>query len=218
MNNKIVTLLAVVATLIAIAAPAFAQQPDVPRPADPGQVIVPQVERREVRVPKFPSNDFSVGAFVGTYATQNFGTSAVAGLRVAYHISEDVFVEGTLAQTKVSDEDFTLVLPGGVIPENAKTLRYYSLSAGYNILPGEVFVGRNRALASQLFLVGGVGSTSFADQKRQTFNFGFGAKVFLTDRAVVRLDLRDHVFSLDLLGKRRSTQNLELGAGFDYHF
>ena len=217
MNNRILIVAALAASFAGFAATALAQQTPQ-RPADPGQVIVPQVDRRDVRVPRFPSNDFSVGVFAGTYATQNFGSSAVAGLRVAYHVSEDVFVEGAYAQTKVSDDDFTLVLPGGVIPDDAKTLRYYNLSAGYNLLPGEVFIGRNRALPSQIFLIGGVGSTSFADQKRQTFNFGFGAKLYLTDRAVVRLDMRDHVFSLDILGKRRSTQNLELGAGFNYHF
>ena len=30
--------------------------------------------------------------------------------------------------------------------------------------------------------------------------------------------MRDHIFSLDLLGKRQSTQNLELTAGFAFYF
>jgi hypothetical protein len=32
------------------------------------------------------------------------------------------------------------------------------------------------------------------------------------------VDLRDHVFSLDLLGKRQRTQNLEATLGFGWHF
>ena len=51
---------------------AFAQQS--PRP-DSNQVIVPEVERREVKLPKFPSKDIAVGLFAGTYATQNFGST-----------------------------------------------------------------------------------------------------------------------------------------------
>ena len=98
------------------------------------------------------------------------------------------------------------------------TLKYYNLSAGWNVLPGEVFIGRNTAKASQFFVIGGVGSTDFVDQKRQTVNLGFGMKLYFSDRLSARVDLRDHIFSLDLLGRRENTQNLELTAGFTYNF
>ena len=81
-------------------------------------------------MPHFPSNDFEIGAFVGSYATQNFGTSVVAGARVGYHITEDFFVEGVYAATKVSDESFRQILPGGVFPTEKVTLSYYNLSVG----------------------------------------------------------------------------------------
>ena len=51
-----------------------------------------------------------------------------------------------------------------------------------------------------------------------TYNFGFGFKVFLTDYASLQLDLRDHIFTLDLLGKSNSTQNLELTTGLSFYF
>jgi outer membrane beta-barrel protein len=188
------------------------------QPASSDQVVVPQVDRRDVKLPRFPSNDFEIGAFVGTYATQNFGTSAVAGLRAGYHITEDFFVEGVLAQTKVSDQLFRQVLPGGIFPEKKEKLTYYNLSAGYNVLPGEVFIGGTRAKPSQFYLIGGVGSTKFDQQRRPTFNVGFGLRVFLTDRAALQVDMRDHTFSLDLLGQRQSTQNLELTGGLAVFF
>ena len=76
--------------------------------------------------------------FVGTYATQNFGSSVVGGLRLGYHITEDFFVEGVYAQTKVSDSSFRQGLPGGVFPDEKEKLSYYNLSVGYNVLPGGV--------------------------------------------------------------------------------
>jgi len=182
------------------------------------QVVDPKVDRREVKLPKFPSKDFEIGAFVGTYATQNFGASLVAGLKLGYHITEDFFVEAAFGATKVSDESFRQILPGGVFVNETEKLSYYNLSVGYNILPGEVFIGRNTAKASQFYLIGGVGSTKFIDQNRQTFNVGFGSRFYLTDKMAVQVDMRDHIFSLDLLGKRQSTQNLELSAGFTYFF
>jgi outer membrane beta-barrel protein len=182
------------------------------------QVIDPKVDRRDVRVPKFPSKDFEIGAFVGTYSTQNFGASAVYGLKAGYHITEDIFVEGAFGSTKVSDESFRQILPGGVFVNETEKLSYYNLSAGYNILPGEIFIGRNIAKASQFYVIGGIGSTKFIDQKRQTVNFGFGMRVYFTDKIAAQVDMRDHIFSLDLLGKRQNTQNLELSAGFSYFF
>ncbi len=195
-----------------------ADPPPVAEKAANQQVIVPEVDRRDIRKPRFPSNDFEVGVFGGTYATQNFGSSAVGGLRVGYHITEDVFVEAVYAQTKVSDEAFRQVLPGGVFAQTKERLSYYNVSAGYNLLPGEVFFGSTRAKASAIYLIGGIGSTKFNTQRRQTINFGLGARLFLTDKAALQIDMRDHVFSLDILGKRQNTQNLEMTGGFTYFF
>lgn len=182
------------------------------------QVVVPQVQRRDIQLPRIPSKDFSLGAFTGTYATKNFGASLVAGLRAGYHITEDVFVEGVYGQTRVSDESFRQVLPGGVFPQQKETLKYYNLSVGYNVLPGEVFVGAKRALASSVYVIGGVGATKFFDQSHQTFNLGLGVRVFLKDRFALQVDMRDHIYALDLLGKRQNTQNLELTTGLTFFY
>ena len=203
-----------VLTLLASAS-ALAQQSTRP---DANQVVVPEVERREIKLPKFPSKDFAVGLYAGTYATQNFGAAAVAGLRLGYHVTEDWFVEATVGQSKVSDEAFRQVLPGGIFVNRTETLQYYSASAGYNLLPGEVFPTAKRAKATAIYLVAGIGSTKFNDQRSQTISFGLGGRLLLTERAALQFDMRDHVFSLDLLGRRQSTHNLELTGGFTYYF
>ena len=213
--------LAALAVLAGTLAPAWAQTAPPPAAAaGPAteQVIVPQVERREVNRPRFASNDFAVGLYAGTYATQNFGASAVGGLRLSYHITEDFFVDGTYGRTKVSDESFRQILPGGIFVNRSEPLTYYAISAGYNLLPGEAFFGRNTAKATQGYILGGVGSTDFAGQTRQTFHVGFGLRLILGDHFAVQTDVRDHVFSLDLLGKRQSTQNLEVTAGLTVFF
>jgi outer membrane beta-barrel protein len=204
------------ATALAAASGAvLAADPPAP-PQD--QVVVPQVDRRDLEVPKFPSNDFEMGLYSGTYATQNFGSSWVYGVKLGYHITEDFFVEGVYGQTKVSDELFRQILPGGVFPDTREKLSYYNLSIGYNLLPGEIFIGGRHARPSQFYVITGVGSTKFADQRKPTFNVGFGYRVFLADWAALQLDLRDHMFSLDLLGKRQSTQNVELTGGLSFFF
>lgn len=213
MQIRTLALLTTLAGLLCAAWPAAAQQ----TPAS-GQVVVPEVDRRNVKLPRIPSKDIEVGVLLGSYGTQNFGTSMVSGLRLGYHLTEDFFVEGAFGRTKVNDDNYRQILPGGLFPTGEETLQYATLSAGYNVLPGEIFLGRNRALASQVFVLAGLGSTKFGDQRKQSFNLGVGLKVLMSERTALRVDMRDHIFSLDLLGKRERTQNLELTAGFSYFF
>lgn len=182
------------------------------------QVIQPQVVRREVKRPQLPSHDVAVGLYGGVYATENFGSSGVTGLRVSYHVTEDIFFDGTFGQTKVSDEAFRQVLPGGIFVNRTERLRYYGVSVGYNLLPGEVFFGRSTAKATQGYILAGIGSTDFAGQKRQTVNYGFGLRLVLADWFALQADVRDHVFSLDLLGRRKTTHNPEITGGLTFYF
>jgi outer membrane beta-barrel protein len=199
----------------AVSASALAQST---QPANE-QVVVPQVERRDVKLPKFPSKDIEVGLIGGVYSTENFGASAVYGMRLGYHITEDFFVQANLAQTKVSDENYRQLLPGGgIFPQPEEKLTYYNVTAGWNVLPGEVFIGSNRAKATSLYLLAGIGSTKLAERRRSTMNFGLGMRMLVADRAAVHVELRDHIFSIDLLGPRQTTHNIELTTGFAWYF
>ena len=216
MNSMTVRILLLVAAAAAICFEARAADPPPPPASEP--VVVPDVDRRGIRLPRFPSSDFELGIFGGTYATQNFGTNAVGGVRLGYHITEDFFVEGVYGITKVNDTLFRQILPGGIFPLPSEKLSYYNLSVGYNIFPGEVFLLSTHAKPAALYVIAGVGSTKFDQQRRPTLNFGFGYRVFFNNHLALQLDVRDHVFSLDLLGKRESTQNLELTGGLTVFF
>ena len=203
---------------LALLAHGNARAADAPATDTADQVIVPQVERREVHKPRYPSNDFEIGLFAGSYTVQNFGTHPVWGARIGYDITEDFFVEATYGRTKASDKEFRNILPGGIFTAEQEKLQYYDLSLGWNFLPGEVFIGKNWAKASTMYAIGGLGSTKFDSQRMQTWNFGVGAKLFLADWVALRADVRDRIYTLDLLGKRSSTQNPELTLGFAFFF
>ena len=42
--------------------------------------------------------------------------------------------------------------------------------------------------------------------------------MFPWDWMALQVDMRDHVYSLDLLGKRETTQNIELTGGLTFFF
>src|SRR5210317_1192201 len=87
---------------------------EAPPPSDepPGQVIDPQVERREVVEPAIDKENFEVGGFVGLMAIEDFGSNVSYGVRFAYHVSESFLVEATAGQSKGGLTSFE-VLSGG---------------------------------------------------------------------------------------------------------
>jgi outer membrane beta-barrel protein len=212
MRHPVFTTLALAAAAL-LGAPAHAAEASA---AD--QAVVPQVDRRDIKLPKFPNNDFEVGLYGGVYSTQNFGSSVAGGVRLGYHITEDFFVEGAFGTTKVSDEAFRRILPGGIFTGDTEKLVYSNLNVGMNVLPGEVFLGGSYAMPSQVFILAGGGTTRFNGQRMQTVDVGVGVKVYVKDWFALRVDMRDNLYTLDLLGKRDRTQNVELNAGLSFLF
>ena len=190
-----------------------------PSAEGPGQVIDPEVERREVREPAIDKEDFEVGVFVGGMSVEDFGTDVVYGARLAYHITEGFFVEGTVGQTEAGLTSFEELSGGArLITDSERTFTYYNLNVGYNILPGEVFLGEGRAYNTNLYLIAGLGSTRFAGDDRFTVNFGAGYRFLLTDSVALHLDFRDHLFDIDLLGEEKTAHNLEAHLGVTVFF
>jgi outer membrane beta-barrel protein len=194
---------------------------EAPPPAAqaPGQVIDPEVERREIKEPSIDREDFEVGAYAGIMSIEDFGSNVSYGLRIAYHITEGFFMEATVGQSDGGLTSFE-VLSGGaqLITDSERTLTYYNLNVGYNILPGEVFFGEGRAYNTNLYLIAGLGSTTFAGDDRFTVNFGAGYRFLLNDSVALHLDFRDHLFDIDVLGEEKTAHNLEGHLGVTVFF
>ena len=190
-----------------------------PSAEPPGQVIDPEVERREIKEPAIDREDFEIGPFVGIMSVEDFGSDVVYGARLAYHITEGFFVEGTVGRTDTGLTSFEELSGGArLITDSERQYTYYNLNLGYNILPGEVFIGEGRAYNTNLYLIGGLGSTEFAGDDRFTVNFGFGYRFLLSDSIALHIDFRDHLFDIDLLGEEKTAHNLEGHFGFTVFF
>ena len=183
------------------------------------QVIQPELERRDVKVPHINADDIELGFYSGILSMENFSTQSVKGLRLAYHVTEDFFVEGAYGRSIISDEFFrSRAFPITGFDTQEEDLTYYNLSLGYNVLPGEIFLGRRWAMASAFYVIGGIGTIKFANESHATFNFGGGYRILLTDWFAFHLDMRDHVFDSDLLGQNKRTNNFEATVGLTVFF
>lgn len=185
----------------------------------PPRVIEPEVERREVRVARIDSENVELGVYYGALSIEDFGTNPVQGITAAYHVTEDLFFQAAFGRSKAGRTSYE-TLGGAVqlLTPSERRFTYYGLSLGYNLFPGEVYIGRNLAMNSSLYLLGGIGSTKFAGDQRFTVNFGAGYRILPTDWLAIHIDVQDRVFQSDLLGRDKLTNNIGAHLGVTVFF
>jgi outer membrane beta-barrel protein len=213
-----VLLLTGLALAVDAGGPASAQEAAAKAPENP-QVVEPRVERRDVNPAAIDTENFETGAFAGTLSIEDFGASFVYGARLAYHFTEDLFAEATIGTAKAGRTSYE-DLSGSVdlLTDDERQFSYYDLSLGWNVLPGEAFLGGTRAMPSALYLTLGAGSTRFGGDDFFTVALGAGYRLLLNDWLAVHADARDLIFKSDLLGTDKTTQNLQFTLGLTAFF
>ena len=182
-------------------------------------VIEPTVERREFDEARIDTEDFEVTAFMGILSIEDFGSNFVLGGRFAYHITEKLFIEGAIGKSQGGTTSYEEIAGGApILTESERQLSYYNAAVGFSVLPGEAFVTSGLTYNSDLFVIAGIGSTTFAGAGRYTLNYGLGYRLFMRDFMAVRADFRDHVFNMDLISADKITHNLEFSLGLSFFF
>ncbi len=199
---------------------ATVADPAQEEPTDkPPRVIEPEVARRQIKVAKIDAKNVELGSFYGSMSIEDFGSNATWGFTAAYHVTEDFFFQGGYGRTTAGKTSYE-TLGGNVqlLTPSERRFTYYNLSLGYNLFPGEVYIGRKLAMNSALYAIGGIGSTKFAGDDKFTVNFGAGYRLLPTDWLAIHIDVQDHVFQSDLLGSDKLVNNLSAGIGLTVFF
>ena len=205
--------LACLVPLLVVSGPVQAQQQN-----QPDVLIEPDLDRREIKESDIDTEDFEVTGFFGIQTIEDFEQDTVAGARLAYHISENIFVEASYGQATAGQTSFE-VLSGGApfLTEDERDFTFYDVSFGYNF-NGEVFVADGLVLNSDFYLTLGGGSTDFGGDDRFTISIGGGYRLLLTDYLSVRMDIRDQIFKSELIGQEKDTHNLSYTLGVSFFF
>jgi len=216
-----VLLLTALAVAAALPGNALAQAAGEPSalPSQQPQVVEPAVQRRDVEPAGIDTENFEAGAFIGTISIEDFGSSLLYGARAAYHFTEDFFAEATIGSSEAGRTSYEdLSGAAELLTDSERRFTYYDLALGWNVLPGEVFLGGKRAMPSAVYLTLGAGSTNFAGDDHFTVALGAGLRVLANDWIAVHFDVRNHMFDSDLLGESKLTQNLQVNLGVTAFF
>jgi len=186
---------------------SLSRQPKAPEGAviigeePPGRVVDPDTKTAPVRVRAIPAEDFEVTGlatfvvmdhvendksnFVGTYA-----------LRGAYHVTEDFFVEAGYG--KASRTGWNR-LRRWMNKEQAEPIQLetYDVSAGFNLLPGDLYLTKNYVLPFVGYATAGVGYQKYEGLNAPSTVFGIGIKFFPKDWLAFRYEIRDRVWYHD---------------------
>lgn len=182
-------------------------------------LIEPDVRPQVVDEALIDTENFELGTFAGVINIEDFESSFLWGARAAYHLSETFFLEGNIGVAEAGETSFEK-LAGNVqlLSDDDRHYRYYNVSFGANILPGEAFFAGKYAFNTNFYLVAGAGATDFAGDNRFTANIGAGYQLLLNDWLALHVVFREHLFDSDITGESKTTINSEISSGVSVFF
>ena len=183
------------------------------------QVIEPDIDRRTIEPDAIDSENIELSVYYGLISIEDFDSAEVIGVRAAWHVTEDFFFEANYGQATgdlTSYEQISGGLP--LVNDEDREYRYYNLSLGWNIFPGEVFIADKYAFNSAFYLIAGAGSTEFLGDNWFTVTVGAGYRLLLTDSIAWHIDVRDHIFDRTAFTLEETTNNIEFTTGISVFF
>ncbi|MFT4732420.1 MAG: outer membrane beta-barrel protein [Gammaproteobacteria bacterium] len=225
-SKNVVFSIVIILSVVLVNGYAFAQSSSVKNVAramqastqQPPALIDPNIERREINESDIDTEDVEIGIFAGFISIEDFESSEVVGVSLAYHINENLFLEARYAQATAGQTSFEK-LSGGApfLTEDERDYTYYNLSLGYNI-NGETFFTDNVVFNSDVYFTFGAGSTEFGGDERFTISAGAGYRLLFTDFWALKVDVRDHVFTSDIIGVKKDVHNLAITLSTTFFF
>jgi outer membrane beta-barrel protein len=186
----------------------------------PIKIIEPNKTVTTVQAAAIDTEHFELGAYVGLLSVEDFNTNPVTGLSLSYHINKSFLAQLNYGTSTVANPAYEEKLLGNSLTSAGYDFKYVNLLAGYNLLDGRSFLGKNYKFNSAIYLLAGFAKVDFADQSNNGFVVGASYRVVITDWLTVNLDLRDTNVKRDLSNFKdpKQTNNTEMFIGVNALF
>ena len=160
---------------------------------------------------------FDIGIQVGLINIEDFGSEIVLGTSATFKASEDFFLQFNFLRT---DADYSSYerSQGAYFDGADRNFEHYDLLLGYNLFQAEFLADSGAANLAALYVVGGVGNTSFGGEASFTYTAGVGYQVVFARTFVLRLDYRDLIYTSNLINENKTTHNGVITAGVSFLF
>lgn len=181
--------------------------------------ISPIVERKDVLDDVLDSENFEIGLQGGLLSIEDFESSGWVSAHLAYHVTEYFYVKARYGLAEAGTTSFEkLSNTSPLLTDEQRELTYYGLNVGYNLMPGEIFLGKGLAFNSVFSVELGAGTTEFAGDDNFTVNLSTNYRVFINDWFAWDIGVSDYIFDTIVTGETKTTHNLNFTTGFAVYF
>ncbi len=181
--------------------------------------VFPDPHRRTVTLAQIDTENFEVGISGGLFTIEDFESASLTVANLRYHITEDFFLEGRYGQSTAGRTSFERLSGAAeLLTDEERSVQFYDLSLGYNLLPGEAFVGSRWAFSTGLYAIGGIGAIEFAGDQTLATSVGMSYRMVANDTISVNFTVRDHIFDTEITGVPKTTHNVEVSLGLSIFF
>ena len=183
------------------------------------EIFEPKVARQSFNENNIEASNFELSLNYGFLSIEDFEVNDVLVASFNYHALEDLFISASYGLSQAGQTSWER-LSGGAefLTEEERDYSFYQVSVGYNLFPGEVFLGSSRAYNSALYVLAGAGNTDFAGDQQFTVSFGFGFRFIPNNWLAIHFRMQDYIFESNLLGEDKQMHNIELSAGISAFF
>lgn len=182
------------------------------------KIIEPAKTVTSVHVAAIDTEHFELGPYIGLLSVEDFNSNIVTGISFTYHINSKFISQINYGSSTVKKAAFEEVAAGNFLAKKDYDYQYINLLAGYDLLDGRSFLGKNYKFNSAIYLLAGVANVSFAGDKNTGFVLGASYRAVITDWITVNLDLHDTRFTRDFLNDKKATDNTEMLIGVNVLF
>ena len=161
---------------------------------------------------------FEFGFNAGIMNIEDFGSEPTMGANFTFKATEDFFLQFNYLQANAALSSYEKS-QGQLFSGSDRDFKHFDLLLGYKIFQGEFFTSGASANLSSLYLIGGVGDTTFGGEASFTYTVGIGYEVALSRRFILRADYRDYIYESNLIDTEGNiTHNGGLSVGLNYLF
>jgi outer membrane beta-barrel protein len=178
------------------------------------QTVDPNLQRPEVEVKQIKPEDFEAGAYASVLVIDRHNAIGLYGARVAFHKTENLFVEGNYAFSSRTGFTQAASLFGNNKPADLD-YKSYGFSIGYNLFPGDLYLTKNFTLPFVIYGIAGLGYAKLEDDNHTAYSLGGGIKMMPTDWLALRIEVRDQAWSVKGGGR---DDNAEISFGIAGYF
>lgn len=181
--------------------------------------VQPNLERKTVFDDVLDTENVDIGVQYGLLSIEDFESSSLLSVHSAFHINEYFYLKGRYAIGEAGYSSFEkLSNTSPLLTDEQRKVTYFGLNIGYNLMPGEIFIGKGLAFNSVLSVELGGGTTEFAGEDKFTVNATTNFRVFLNDWLSWDISVTDYVFETQITGETKTSHNLNVNTGLAIFF